>query len=43
MLERSVTDHFELVDPTGRAQGIDQLAERIGRCQSAAPASPSGA
>jgi hypothetical protein len=37
LLDRSVTDDAELVDPTGRAQGIDGLAERIGRYQSAAP------
>jgi hypothetical protein len=37
MLERSVTGDAELVDPTGRAQSIDGLAERIGRYQSAAP------
>jgi len=37
LLERSVTDDAELVDPTGRSQGIDGLSERIGRYQSAAP------
>jgi SnoaL-like protein len=37
LLERSVTDNAELVDPTGRWQGIDGLAERIGCYQSAAP------
>jgi hypothetical protein len=37
MLERSVTGDAELVDPTGRREGIDGLAERIGRYQSAAP------
>jgi hypothetical protein len=37
LLERSVTQDAELVDPTGRSQGIDGLSERIGRYQSAAP------
>jgi hypothetical protein len=37
MLERSVTDDAELIDPAGRWQGIDGLAERIGFYQSAAP------
>ncbi len=37
LLARSVTDDAELVDPTGRSQGVDGLAERIGRYQSAAP------
>jgi SnoaL-like domain len=36
LLERSVTDDAELVDPTGRVRGIDRIAERIGRYQSAA-------
>jgi hypothetical protein len=37
LLERSVTDDAELVDPTGRSRGIDGLSDRIGRYQSAAP------
>lgn len=37
MLERSVTDDAELVDPTGRWEGVAALTERIGRYQSAAP------
>lgn len=37
LLELSVTDDAELVDPTGRWQGIEGLVERIGRYQSTAP------
>jgi len=37
LLELSVTGEAELVDPTGRWQGIDGLVERIGFYQSAAP------
>ena len=37
LLERSLTDDVELVDPTGRWQGVAGLAERISRYQSAAP------
>jgi hypothetical protein len=39
LLERSVTDDAELLDPTGRWQGIDGFVERIGRYHSAAPGS----
>jgi hypothetical protein len=38
LLERSVTADAELVDPTGRWQGIDGLGDRIARYQSSAPA-----
>ena len=37
LLERSVADDAELVDPAGRWQGIDGFVERIGRYQTAAP------
>jgi hypothetical protein len=37
LLERSVTDDAQLLDPTGSWQGIDGLVERIGRYHSAAP------
>ena len=37
MLKSCVTEDAELVDPTGRWQGVAGLAERIGRYQSAAP------
>jgi hypothetical protein len=37
LLERSVTDDAQLIDPTGCWQGVDGLVERIGRYQSAAP------
>jgi hypothetical protein len=36
-LERSVSTDVELVDPTGRWQGIAGVADRIGRYQTAAP------
>ena len=38
LLERAVTADAELVDPTGHWQGIPGISERIGRYQSAAPA-----
>jgi hypothetical protein len=37
MLMRCVESDAELVDPTGRWQGVDGLVERIERYQSAAP------
>jgi hypothetical protein len=37
LLSRSVTDAAELIDPTGRWQGIDGLVQRIGRYHAAAP------
>jgi len=37
ILQRSLTDDAELVDPTGRWQGIDGFVERIGNYQIAAP------
>lgn len=37
MLLRCVEGDAELVDPTGRWQGVDGFVERIGRYQSAAP------
>lgn len=37
MLENAVTDEVELLDPTGRWKGVDELVERIGRYQSSAP------
>lgn len=37
MLERSITPDAELVDPTGRWQGIDGLSERIDNYLASAP------
>jgi hypothetical protein len=37
ILQRSLTDDAELLDPTGRWQGIDGFVERIGAYQTAAP------
>jgi hypothetical protein len=37
LLERSVTPDAELVDPTGRWQGIERLSERIGNYLVSAP------
>jgi hypothetical protein len=37
LLERSLTDDAELLDPTGGSQGIEAIAERIGRYQADAP------
>ncbi len=37
LLERSVTEDVELVDPAGHWKGAAGLAERIGRYQLAAP------
>jgi len=37
LLERAVTDDAELIDPTGRWQGVDGLSERIARYHAAAP------
>jgi hypothetical protein len=37
LLERSVTDDAELLDPTGCWQGIEGFVERIGRYHSDAP------
>jgi len=40
LLELAVTDDAELIDPTGRWQGIDGLSERIARYHAAAPGNP---
>lgn len=37
LLERSVSDDAELIDPTGRWQGVDGLSERIANYHAAAP------
>jgi len=37
ILQRSLADDAELLDPTGRWQGIDGFVERIGNYQTAAP------
>jgi hypothetical protein len=37
MLELSLTNDVELLDPTGRCTGISELSDRIARYQSAAP------
>ena len=37
LLERSVTSDVELVDPTGRWQGVEGLSERIGNYLASAP------
>jgi hypothetical protein len=37
LLQRSVNDHAELIDPTGRWQGLDGLSERIANYHAAAP------
>jgi hypothetical protein len=37
MLERSLAEEFELVDPTGTCIGTSELSDRIARYQSAAP------
>jgi hypothetical protein len=37
LLQRSVSDHAELIDPTGRWQGFDGLSKRIANYHAAAP------
>jgi hypothetical protein len=37
LLERSLTDDVELVDPLGRWQGVDGISDRIARYHSSAP------
>lgn len=39
LLDRSVTSDVELIHPSGRYRGIDELGERIGRYQAAMPES----